>query len=128
MFPSTLRRATGFLDPVEREPHHAPATPARAPRGPHPCAHAAPPFRLDRSPAPRPPPRGLSLEEIALLLFLHLAADKAGCSFWADATVATKLGLREGDVSQARTRLVAKGLVAYRSPLSQLLPLEDPRA
>ena len=70
--------------------------------------------------------RELSLEEMALLLFLHLAADRTGCSFWADATIARKLGLREGDVIQARSRLVAKGLVAYRSPLSQLLPLEEP--
>ena len=71
--------------------------------------------------------RDLSLEEIALLLFLHLAADRTGCSFWADATIAKKLGLREGDVSQARYHLVAKGLVAYRYPLYQLLPLEDSR-
>ena len=71
--------------------------------------------------------RDLSLEEIALLLFLHLAADRTGCSFWADATIAKKLGLREGDVSQARYRLVAKGLVVYRYPLYQLLPLDDAR-
>jgi len=69
--------------------------------------------------------RDLSLEEIALLLFLHLAADRTGCSFWADATIAKKLGLREGDVLQARFRLVAKGLVTYRYPLYQLLPLAD---
>jgi hypothetical protein len=68
--------------------------------------------------------RDLSLEEIALLLFLHLAADRTGCSFWADATIAKKLGRREGDVIQARHRLVAKGLVAYRYPLYQLLPLD----
>ena len=71
---------------------------------------------------------GLSLEAIALLLFLHLAADRTGCSFWADATIATKLGLREGDVLEARYRLVAQGLVVYRYPLYQLLPLEDTRA
>jgi len=71
--------------------------------------------------------RDLSLEEIALLFFLHLAADRTGCSFWADATIAKKLGLREGDVSQARYRLVAKGLVVYRYPLYQLLPLDDAR-
>jgi hypothetical protein len=71
--------------------------------------------------------RELSLEEIALLLFLHLAADRTGCSFWADVTIAKKLGLREIDVIQARSGLVAKGLIAYRSPLYQLLPVEDPR-
>ena len=71
--------------------------------------------------------RDLSLEAIALLLFLHLAADRTGCSFWADATIAKKLGLREGEVVQARFRLVAQGLVAYRYPLYQLLPLADAR-
>ena len=69
----------------------------------------------------------LSLEEIALLVFLHLAADKHGLSFWADATIARKLHLGEGDVVQARFRLVAKGLVAYRYPLYQILPLADDR-
>ena len=69
----------------------------------------------------------VSLEAIALLVFLHLAADRTGCSFWADATIAKKLGLRAGDVGQARDQLVAKRVVAYRYPLYQLLPLEDPR-
>ena len=71
--------------------------------------------------------RELTLGEIALLFFLHLAADRTGCSFWADTTIAKKLGLREGEVIQARSGLVAQGLVAYRVPLSQVLPLEDPR-
>lgn len=70
--------------------------------------------------------RDLGLEAIALLFFLHLAADRTGCSFWADATIARKLGLREADVGAARARLITRGLVAYRYPLSQLLPLEDP--
>jgi hypothetical protein len=69
----------------------------------------------------------LSLEAIALLVFLRLAADRTGCSFWADATIAKKLGVREGDVIHARDQLIAKGLVAYRYPLYQLLPLEDRR-
>jgi len=69
----------------------------------------------------------LSLEEIALLFFLHIAADRLGCCFWADSTIAKRLGLREGDVIQARFHLVEHGLIAYRYPLFQLLPLEDPR-
>ena len=70
--------------------------------------------------------RELSLEEIALLVFLHLAADQHGLSFWADATIAKKLGLREGDIRHARAQLVGQGLIAYRSPLYQLLPLDGP--
>ncbi len=67
----------------------------------------------------------LTLEEIALLLFLHLAADKSGCSFWADSTIARKIGLREGEVVRARQGLLQKGFVAYRYPLHQILPAEE---
>ena len=69
----------------------------------------------------------LSLEEIALLFFLHLAADKSGCSFWSDSAAAKRLGIAAGQVTEARLGLVRKGLVAYRYPLYQILPLEDPR-
>lgn len=68
----------------------------------------------------------LTLPEIALLFFLHLAADKSGCCYWAESTIAKRLGLKEGDVIEARYGLLAKGLIAYRYPLFQLLPLEDP--
>jgi hypothetical protein len=64
--------------------------------------------------------------EIALLFFLHLVADRSGLSFWADSTIAKKLGLKEGDVIEARYGLVSKGLIAYRWPLFQILPAEDP--
>lgn len=64
--------------------------------------------------------------EMALLFFLHLVADRSGLSFWADGTIAKKLGLKEGDVIEARYGLAAKGLIAYRYPLFQILPVEDP--
>lgn len=67
----------------------------------------------------------LSLEEIALLFFLHLAANKQGCSFWADSTIAKKLGLKEGQVIEARYHLLHRQLIAYRYPLYQLVDLED---
>ena len=67
----------------------------------------------------------LTLEEMALLFFLHLAADRQGLSYWSDATVAKKLRLREGLVVSARAGLIARGLVAYRYPLYQLLPLPE---
>jgi hypothetical protein len=68
----------------------------------------------------------LTLEEIALLFFLHLAADRHGCSFWSDATLAKRLPLREEEVRKARAGLVQKDLVAYRYPLYQILALEGP--
>ncbi len=66
----------------------------------------------------------LTLEEIALLFFLHLAADRSGCSFWADATVAKKIGIEEGEVVRARQGLLRKGFILYRFPLHQILPFE----
>jgi len=69
----------------------------------------------------------LTLEEIALLFFLHLAADRKGCSFWADPTIARRIGVSEGQVVQARHGLRLKHLVAYRFPLYQVLPLEEKR-
>ncbi len=69
--------------------------------------------------------KDLSLEEIALLFFLHLAADKNGCSYWSDGGLARKLNLKEGDVIQARFALVHRGLLAYRYPLFQILAVED---
>jgi hypothetical protein len=69
--------------------------------------------------------RALSLEEIALLFFLHLAADKSGCSFWSDPTIAKRLGIQSGQVTEARLGLVRKGFVAYRYPLYQLLALKE---
>jgi hypothetical protein len=71
--------------------------------------------------------RDRRLEAIALVFFLPLAADTHGLSFWSDAPIARKLGLREGDVTQARDRLIATGLIAYRDPLSQILALGDAR-
>jgi hypothetical protein len=70
---------------------------------------------------------GLTLEEIALLFFLHLAADRNGCCFWADATLARRLNLKEGDLIQARYGLMHKGFVLYRFPLYQLLPVDSPK-
>lgn len=69
----------------------------------------------------------LTLEEIALLFFLHLAADKNGLSFWADATIAKKLNLSEGLVFAARAGLMSKGFIAYRYPLFQLVDLPQGR-
>ena len=69
----------------------------------------------------------LTLEEIALLFFLHLAADRNGCSFWADSTIARRIGISEGAVVQARQGLLRMHLVAYRFPLYQVLPFAGVR-
>jgi len=62
---------------------------------------------------------------IAVLFFLHLAADRHGCSFYSDAAIARHLGLSEEEVTEARLALVRHGLVLYRYPLFQLLPFPE---
>ena len=69
----------------------------------------------------------LTLEETALLFFLHLAADRFGCSYWSDPSIAKRLGLQAGAVTEARIGLVRKGIVAFRYPLYQILSLEGRR-
>jgi len=123
-------RLAGALLPVPEAPINFPAmtqkAPEREPILPERVRTLPPHFawmdhrlrdRLDR----------LTLPEIALLFFLHLAADRTGCSYWADATVAKRLGLKEGDVIEARYGLLAKGFIAYRYPLYQLLEISEER-
>ncbi len=69
----------------------------------------------------------LTLEEIALYFFLHLAADRFGLSFYADSTLSRLLGLSEGQIAQARVGLGAKELIAYRYPLYQVLEVPCPK-
>lgn len=68
----------------------------------------------------------LTLEEMALLFFLHIAADRYGLSFYADHTLAERLGLTESQVARARIGLGEKDLIAYRFPLYQLLEVPCP--
>lgn len=61
----------------------------------------------------------------ALLLYFFLAAvsDKQGLSFYSDTTVAVRLRMREEAVVNAREELITHDLVAYQSPLTQVLSL-----
>ncbi len=68
----------------------------------------------------------LTLEEIALYFFLHVAADRYGLSFYADSTLARLLGMTESQVAHARVGLGAKELITYRFPLYQLLEVPCP--
>lgn len=107
-----------FRPPTEA-PHREPIDPARV--------RVPPPHFAWADHRLRERLQTLSLEEIALLFFLHLAADRNGCCFWADATLAKKLNLREGELIEARYGLVrkGKGWILYRFPLYQLLPLSE---
>lgn len=67
--------------------------------------------------------QSLSLHELALYVFLVLASDKDGISFWADKTIQSILGLKEQDYIFARSCLIHKDLVYYDGVLFQVLSL-----
>jgi hypothetical protein len=74
--------------------------------------------RFVRDFAPR-----LSRDAIELYFFLAAVADKDGLSFYHDATVAGRLRISEDALVCARDELVREDLVAYRTPLTQVLSL-----
>ena len=77
--------------------------------------------RFLRDHAPR-----LSHEAILLYFFLVAVSDKHGLSFYRDATIAVRLRMQEQAVVRAREELVTEDLVAYRTPLTQVLSLRPP--
>ena len=65
----------------------------------------------------------LSGEAVFLYLFLAAVSDQHGLSFYRDTTIAGRLRMREPDVVQAREELLLHDLIAYQSPLTQVLSL-----
>lgn len=59
----------------------------------------------------------------ALYLFLVTVSDAQGLSYYGAATLARRLHLSEEDLDSARRQLVELELIAYRSPLYQVLAL-----
>jgi hypothetical protein len=70
------------------------------------------------------------LERDAILLYFFLAAvsDKHGLSYYGDGAIAERLRMTEGSVGRARAELEARDLIAYRSPLYQVLSISIPRS
>ena len=62
----------------------------------------------------------------ALYLFLVTVADGQGLSYYADASLARRLSMTPGRLSQARADLIRAGLIAYDRPLYQVLALDSP--
>lgn len=77
--------------------------------------------RFLRDYAPR-----LTADALLLYFFLTAVSDRQGLSFYSDATIAVRLRMREAMVVAAREQLLTYDLVAYQSPLTQVLSL--PRA
>ena len=65
----------------------------------------------------------LCRDAILLYFFLAAVSDRHGLSFYRDSSVAVSLRLSEQAVVAARDELVARDLVAYAAPLTQVLSL-----
>ena len=63
---------------------------------------------------------------LALYLFLVTVCDGEGLSYYSDPTLARLLHLDSLALSRARQELISADLIAYQSPLYQVLALEDP--
>lgn len=70
--------------------------------------------------------QGPSPQALSLYLFLCTVADARGLSYYSDASAGNLLTLEPGQVRDARRELMKAGLIAYRSPLYQVLSLEPP--
>lgn len=65
----------------------------------------------------------LTRSESLIYFFLCAVADAQGLSFWGDLRICKELHLDPGELDRARSDLERRGLVLYRPPLYQLLPL-----
>ena len=69
---------------------------------------------------------GRSAEALALYLFLVTVADGQGLSYYSDAGIGKLLPLEGPALARARQELVRTRLIAYESPLYQVLSLDKP--
>lgn len=67
-----------------------------------------------------------SHEALTLYLFLVTVCDAEGLSYYSDAKTGRLLNMNEAVLSSARGELCEAGLIAYRSPLYQVLSLDAP--
>jgi len=65
----------------------------------------------------------LSRDAVLLYLFLAAVSDRHGLSYYGDSAVSARLRLEKESVAEAREELLRHDLIAYRSPLYQLLSI-----
>jgi hypothetical protein len=61
----------------------------------------------------------------ALYLFLVTVADSQGLSYYSAPSLGERLAMNETSLDSARSELCQTGLVAYRRPIYQVLPLGE---
>ncbi len=62
--------------------------------------------------------------EAALYLFLICVADNMGLSYYGDKTIMDKLSMNPQMLQNARSGLIKNSLIAWRTPIYQVLSLE----
>jgi hypothetical protein len=67
----------------------------------------------------------LSQKELLLYLFLVLASDRYGLSYYAYDTICSLLGFRVDEYIEARNSLLKRDLIAFDGTLFQVLDLPD---
>ena len=70
--------------------------------------------------------RRMSIEEIALYVFLECVSDAEGLSFYSDERICEYLHFSLNGLWKAREGLVEGGFLLYSRPIYQLLNLPDP--
>jgi hypothetical protein len=69
----------------------------------------------------------LTPEELLLYLFLVLAADEQGLSYYSKETIVSRLKLTLDQYGQALNGLINRDLVAFQEPFFQVLSLPERR-
>jgi len=69
----------------------------------------------------------LTPEELLLYLFLVLAADEQGLSYYSKETIASRLKLSPDQYGQALNGLINRDLVVFQEPFFQVLSLPERR-
>ena len=67
----------------------------------------------------------LTHKAAALYLFLITVADSQGLSYYSDESICGRLAMNEASLDSARSELRQTGLLAYKSPIYQVLPLGE---
>ena len=67
----------------------------------------------------------LTHKAAALYLFLVTVADSQGLSYYSDESLCERLAMNEASLGSARSELRQAGLVAYKRPIYQVLPLGE---
>jgi len=65
----------------------------------------------------------LGCESIYLYLFLAGVSDKSGISYYRESTIQNRIGITPKNIIKAREELLGKDLIAYETPLYQVLSL-----